>query len=148
MNTYRSTGALNSSGIGTPTGGGCIMDMGDGTILISSATTSNNSGGFLRYDRDTGTVTRITTEAYYWAYYSYPYYAYSIGYRECSTHIIHGHGMSDTELRLEFNCRRYVVYDFSTKEFTRITTRGRYYYWYESDDVAIGTYELLRVFGL
>ena len=31
-------------------------------------------------------------------------------------------------------------YDFSTKEFTRITTRGRYYYWYESDDVAIGTY--------
>jgi hypothetical protein len=29
---------------------------------------------------------------------------------------------------------------FSTKELTRITTRGRYYYWYESDDVAIGTY--------
>ena len=141
MNTYRSTGALNSSGIGTPTGGGCIMDMGDGTILISSATTSNNSGGFLRYDRDTGTVTRITTEAYYWAYYSYPYYAYSIGYRECSTHIIHGHGVCLTpNSGSSSTVGGMWWYDFSTKEFTRITTRGRYYYWYESDDVAIGTY--------
>lgn len=141
MQTYRSTAALSSSGIGAITGGGCIMDMGDGTVLISSSTASNGSGGFLRYDKDTKTVTRITDAAYYWMYYSYSYYATAVGSRDCSTHIIKNHGVCLTpNSGHSSSVGGMWWYDYATKELTQITTYGRYYYWYESDDVAIGTY--------
>ena len=141
MNTHRSTAALNSSGIGLSTGGGCVMDIGDGKILMSSITTSNNSGGFLMYDKDTRTVSRITDAAYYWMYHNYGHYIYSIGSIDCPTHVIKGHGICFTPYTGQSSTVGGMWwYDFETKELTQITTFGRYYYWYESDDVAIGTY--------
>lgn len=141
MQVYRSTAALNSSGVGVATGGTCILDVGDGTVFISSITESNNSGGFLRYDKGTEKVTRITDICYYWIYYSYAYYAQAIGYRDCNTHFCHGYGICLTP-NSGMNASKGGLwwYDYGTKEVTQITDYGKYSYWYENDDVLIGTH--------